>query len=183
MIDPLHVGILIPTAIGLCCTVGDRRSRSVALWLPAGVMGLAMFDMALGLGLLPALGWAAVLVLLSLAGAMRHRLSRAAWPVAGRHAAGMMIHRSGGLILMAVLLLAMETGRAGTSLRRSAHDHGGATGMLAVLAVTGTIVFIAGTGILTSKLLRRNSNRDVLTGVEAGSMGLSVGLMGLAAFA
>jgi hypothetical protein len=51
-----------------------------------------------------------------------------------------------------------------------------------VLGATGTIVFIAGTGILISKLLSRHSNRDVLSGVEAGSMGLSVGLMGLAAF-
>lgn len=112
MIDPLHVGILVPTALGLCCTVGDRRSRSVALWLPAGVMGLAMLDMALGLGLLPALGGAGILVLLSLVGAVRHRVSEQPREATRKHAAVMMVHRSGALILMAVLLLAMAAGPA-----------------------------------------------------------------------
>lgn len=93
----------------------------------------------------------------------------------------MMVHRSGALILMAVLLLAMAAGPASApAASRGSHDHAGVTGMLALLAVTGTIVFVAGTCMLIMKLLSRTQDRDVLSGVEAGSMGLSLGLMRLA---
>ncbi len=183
MIDLLHVGILIPTALGLCCTVGDRRSRSIALWLPAGVMGLAMVDMSLGLALLPGLGWAGILVMLALAGGVRQRLRGSAVRPTGGHAAMMSIHRSGALLLMAVLLAAMEIGPGAASPTRGSHGHAGASGILAVLAVGGTIVFTAGTVILIRKLVTRTGDRDLLSGAEAGLMGLSLGLMGLAAIA
>lgn len=188
MTDVLHVGALLPAAVGACCTVGGRRGL-----LDLGsslVMLAAMLDLASGAGLVHPLLWAALLVVLAVVSAARSRIGRAPAAVAaaaGRtavagHRSAMVIHTSGGLMIMAALVCIMaghETGGlyADSSISVPQHHAGGMSlvGALVAAAIAAYVALSTRLGIDAARGGRR------LVAIELGSMAVSVAVMGLAA--
>lgn len=124
MSEVLHATALVPATIGVCCTIGDRRR---AVEVAAGVLMLvAMADLALGSGLVPAWLWAAAMLGLAVPLAV----------VRSHHAAA-------GMVLMG-LLAALQAhhhhvaGMVGGAAGLHAFGHGLASTALPVWIVFGT---------------------------------------------
>ncbi len=124
MSELLHATALVPATVGVCCTIGDRRR---AVEVAAGVlMVLAMADLALGRGLVPAWLWAVSMLSLAVPLAV----------VRSRHAAA-------GMVLMG-LLAALQAhhqhvaGMAGGAAGVHALGHGLASTALPVWILLGT---------------------------------------------
>lgn len=187
MSEVLHLGALVPAAVGACCTVGGRRGP---LDLVAAIVMLAaMLDLATGVGILHPLLWAVVLIVLAVASAVRLR-SIAGLPApvddavalaAIRHRAAMTVHTSSGLVIMAGLVCSMAGHAAGNiyagSGMHSAGHRIGTDALPAVLLAGG----IAGFGILSTRLaVEAARRRERVVVVEVASMTASVVTMGLA---
>jgi len=191
MTEVLHLGALLPAAVGACCTVGGRRG--VVELGSSLVMLAAMLDLASGVGLVVPLLWAAALVILAVVSAGRLRFGHPASAGAGgpgsivarsRHRSAMVVHTSGGLLIMAALVCAMASHPASgvhaeTSMSTSMHHAGGisAASMLLALAIAG---YVALSVRLALGALRR---RRRLVAVELSSMAVSVMAMGFAVVA
>lgn len=188
MTDVLHLGALLPAALGACCTVGGRRG--VIDLGSALVMLAAMLDLASGAGIVHPLLWAIALVVLALVSAVRLRVVRpsalggdaASHPFAIRHRAAMVVHTSGGLLIMAALMCVMAGHRqnetyAQNGMQMSVHHAGGMSlaGVLITAAIAGYLALSARLAVDASRDRRR------LVTVELGSMATSIIAMGLAA--
>lgn len=187
MTDVLHVGALLPAAVGACCTVGGRRG---ALELGSAlVMLAAMLDLASGAWIVHPLVWAVVLVLLAITSAARLRAGRltagapaSRGPATDRHATAMVVHTSGGLLIMAALVCAMA-GHATSGMHAvigmgTASHHGGGMSpgaLLIAAAIAGYLALSASLAVTAASRGRR------LVALELGSMAASVVTMGLAA--
>lgn len=175
MVEVLHLAAVFPATVGLCCAVGDRRggARSV---VPAAAMLAAMLAMAAGWTVVPALGWAALLVVLGVVAAARlRRRPDVGVPPHTRH---MLLHRALGLVLGAALLLATGAGYA--DVDGAGHPgHAGAT--LLVVTLAGSAGYLAYTAWLVAGSLRRRS--PVVGVVEASAMGVMTALMAAAPLA
>lgn len=112
MVEALHLGSMLPAALGACCVAGGSDRRSATAWLGMLTMLAAMTDaMLLPRPLLPAVAWAAVLVALAMATAMRARLGyRASGSPRAAHAP-MAVHRALQALLMAGLVIVMTAHR------------------------------------------------------------------------
>jgi hypothetical protein len=189
MSEVLHLGALVPAAVGACCTVGGRRGP---LDLVAAIVMLAaMLDLATGVGLLHPLLWAVVLTVLAVVSAVRLRsIAGSPAPVEDalplavtRHRAAMTVHTSGGLVIMAALVCTMAGHAAGSIYAGSGmHPAGHQIGTSAVPAVLllagGMAVFVALSTRLAVEAARR---RERVVVVEVVSMTVSVVTMGVAA--
>ena len=199
--EALHLGALLPAAVGACCTLGARRSGRVAALASALVMLLAMLDTTAGLVGLPALTWSAVLVLTALVVAATGRLASPTGARAGAgtgpvrlgHASAMAVHGGIGLIAMAALLAVMGSpsmggGVAGVSGLAGAtglHHAGGASGVLGAAVAVGVLAYGGFSGMLAVRLARDagvRRRRRALAALEVAAMGASALLM-LAAIA
>lgn len=124
MSEVLHATALVPATVGLCCTIGDRRR---AVEVSAGVlMVLAMADLSVGPGLVPAWLWA-----VSMLGAALPLVA-----VRSHHAAA-------GMVLMALLAMLQAhhqhvADMAGGAAGLHALGHGAASTALPVWIVLGT---------------------------------------------
>ena len=188
MSEVLHLGALVPAAVGACCTVGGRRGP---LDLVAAIVMLAaMLDLATGVGMLHPLLWAVVLIVLAIASAVRLR-SIAGLPApvddtavlaVTRHRAAMTAHTSGGLVIMAALVCTMAGHAAGSIYAGSGiHPIGhqiGTGALPAVLLAGGMAGFVALSTRVAFEAARRHERVVV---VEVVSMTVSVVAMGLAA--
>ncbi|OII38774.1 hypothetical protein [Plantibacter sp. MMLR14_011] len=188
MSEVLHLGALVPAAVGACCTVGGRRGP---LDLVAAIVMLAaMLDLATGAGMLHPLLWAVVLIVLAVASAVRLR-SVAGLPApvddavalaVKRHRAAMTVHTSGGLVIMAALMCTMAGHAAGSVYTGSGmHPTGHQNGMgalPAVLIAAGMAVFTALSTRIAVEAARR---RERVVVIEVVSMTVSVVAMALAA--
>ncbi|WP_411557280.1 hypothetical protein [Plantibacter sp. MPB07] len=188
MSEVLHLGALVPAAVGACCTVGGRREP---LDLVAAIVMLAaMLDLATGVGMLHPLLWAVVLIVLAVASAVRLR-SIAGLPApvddavslaVTRHRAAMTVHTSGGLVIMAALVCAMAGHAAGSIYAGSGiHPAGhqfGTSALPAMLLAGGMAGFVALSTRIAVEAARR---RERVVVVEVVSMTVSVVAMGLAA--
>ncbi|HXH35214.1 MAG TPA: hypothetical protein VNJ54_12525 [Plantibacter sp.] len=188
MTEVLHLGALLPAALGACCTVGGRRG--VIDLGSAIVMLAAMLDLASGAGVIHPLLWACALMILAVVSAVRLRVARpsarrpgvASDPFALRHRAAMVVHTSGGLLIMAALVCAM-TGHASNTvyaendIPASTHHLGGISlaGVLIAGAIAGYLALSARLAVDAARARRR------LVTVELGSMAASIVAMGLAA--
>ena len=175
MVEVLHLAAVLPATVGLCCAVGDRRGRARSV-VPAAAMLAAMLAMAAGWTVVPALGWAALLVVLGVGAAARLRRR----PDGGvpPHARHMVLHRALGLVLGAALLLATGAGHA--DVAGAGHPgHAGSTLLVATLA--GSAGYLAYTAWLVAGSLRRRS--PIVGVVEASAMGLMTALMAVAPLA
>lgn len=188
MTEILHLGALLPAALGACCTVGGRRG--VIDLGSALVMLAAMLDLASGAGIIHPLLWAGTLVILAVVSAVRLRVARASMrrpgvasdPFAVRHRTAMVIHTSGGLLIMAALVCAMaghpsDGTYAPNGIQAMTHHADGIS--LAGVLITGAIAgYLALSARLAFDAARRG--RRLVT-VELGSMAASIIAMGLAA--
>lgn len=188
MTELLHLGALVPAAVGACCTVGGRRGP---VDLVAAILMLAaMLDLGTGTAIVHPFLWAIVLTVLAVGSALRLRLGTAT--VAHRddesgralanHRAGMMIHTAAGLLIMAALVCAMAGHGpggpyAGTGMHLGNH-HGGSVDASAALIALAVACFIALSVRVAVTAMRR---RERLAAVEVVSMTASVVAMGLAA--
>lgn len=188
MTDVLHLGALLPAALGACCTVGGRRG--VVELGSALVMLAAMLDLASGAGVVHPLLWACSLVILAVVSAVRLRVARpstlragaAPAPLAIRHRTAMVVHTSGGLLIMAALVCAMaghpsNRTYAENGMQSVMHHAGGISlaGVLIAGAIAGYLALSAGLAVHAA----RNGRR--LVTVELGSMAASIITMGIAA--
>jgi len=163
MLEVLHIGSLLPAAVGACCAVGDRQQRSVVAWVPALVMLAAMLDVTVGWSLVHPLVWSLLLAGLSVWPALAHRRARA-----GR-GGEMAVQRSLGLLIVAGLILAM-----GHSSMVGGHHSTvvwPALGLAAAIGFTGFSLWLA------ARLSRDRTRRMSLPALECASMGLSVAMM------
>ncbi|WP_314138420.1 hypothetical protein [uncultured Plantibacter sp.] len=187
MSEVLHLGALVPAAVGACCTVGGRRGP---LDLVAAIVMLAaMLDLATGAGMLHPLLWAVVLIVLAVASAVRLRsvaglpapVENAVALAVTHHRAAMTVHTSGGLVIMAALVCTMAGHATGSTYAGSGmHPTGHQIGMgalPAVLLAAGMAVFTALSMRLAVETARR---RERVVVIEVVSMTVSVVAMGLA---
>lgn len=188
MTELLHLGALVPAAVGACCTVGGRRGP---VDLVAAILMLAaMLDLGTGAAIVHPFLWAIVLTVLAVGSALRLRLGSAAprhrddesrRPLA-HHRVGMTVHTAAGLLIMAALVCAMAghgaaTPYAGTGIHTDRH-HGGGSSASTVLVALAVACFVA---LSVRVALTATRRRERLAAVEVVSMTASVVAMGLAA--
>lgn len=182
--EALHLGALVPAAVGACCTLGARRSgreRAVG-GLVAVVMLLAMLDAGTGMLGVPVLAWAALLVLTAVGSAFAGRVGASASSGAIRHRGAMGLHGSLGSVVMAGLLVVMGSGgpRSG-SLVAAGHHGGGASGTLTAVVAVGALVYAGWSAVLVGRFLSDTSAprraARMLPAIEVAGMGGSTALM------
>lgn len=175
MIEALHLGSMLPAALGACCVAGGSDRRSPLAWLGMLAMLGAMADtMLLPHPIVPAIVWAAALVALGIAAAVRARLPRAGSDGAtagARSRPGMDAHRALQSVLMAGLVAITAGHHAGP-----AHpaEHAGHAIPLTALVVSAALVFAT-----VSAVIAVRSRRPALARAEAGLGAASVALMAL----
>jgi hypothetical protein len=170
MVEVLHLAAVLPATVGLCCAVGDRRGRARSV-APATAMFLAMLAMAVGWPGLPPLGWAAVLLVLGVAGAVGLRVSAEA--PAAAHVRHMRLHRAIGLVVAAGLLLVSSAGHAATS--GPGHPGHVVAGSPLVVTMAGAAGYLVFTVWLVARSVRRSA--PIVGVVETSAMGLMTALM------
>ncbi|MWB99612.1 hypothetical protein [Agromyces seonyuensis] len=171
MLDALHFAAVLPAGIGLGCAVLDRRSRARAV-LPAALGLAAMLDMALGWMLLPPILWAALLVATGILLAVGLRRSagadeahRSAGPAS--HERSMRAHRAIGMLVSAVLVVAMiPAGAAAASIG----VHGGHDPALAPLALAAAAGYLGWSLHLAARGRADRGRRAALARLEVGAM-------------
>lgn len=147
MIEALHLGSMLPAALGACCVAGGADRRSPLAWSGMLAMLAAMADtMLLPHPVLAPIAWSAVLVLVALATALAGRLRT---PPAGRSPAHpsrtMAVHRALQAVLMAGLVATTGSHHSGTA---GGGDH--AAHALPVLLALGiaSLAFAAGSALI-----------------------------------
>lgn len=175
MIEALHLGSMLPATLGACCVAGGADRRSPLAWLGMLAMLAAMADtMLLPRPVLPAIAWAAVLVALALATAVRGRFAR---PGDGRpHPAGAMsAHRALQAVLMAGLVVVAAGHHAvAPPAAHSSAAHDGHAIPLAALVGASALLFALASGWLATR-----PRQPVLVRAEATLGAASVALMAL----
>ncbi|GAA2233964.1 hypothetical protein N1031_09300 [Herbiconiux moechotypicola] len=191
MTEALHLGALVPAAVGACCAVGARRPgrlRAVLGIVGAALMLLAMLDAATAVLGVPVLVWAGLLLAVAVASAAVVARPSGLGATAARPGEGgghvhgaMALHGSLGAVVMAMLLVAMTVhGASADSASHAAGGavHSGATGILSLVlaSAAGYLVFGA---VLAWRVVRAGGPRAqrVLAVTELTSMGLSTALM------
>ncbi len=147
MVEILHLGSLVPATVGVCCTVGDRRSRSAVAWVPAIVMLVAMIDSMVGIGMLAPVLWAGILLGLAVWPAVALRRERSARDAGNAHAGtiatAMGVHRSVSLLLMSALVLLAGTSVPGTVSAAGAHgSHAAGVPILSALWISAAALAV-----------------------------------------
>ena len=136
MIELLHGGMLIPTSVSVCCAVtAPPPGRGVRIIVSVSML-LAMAESMSASPAVPAVVWAAVLLLLAF-------VTSAATSIAarGRRTCGsgvMAAHRGIGLVLMSALLM---IGKSTGASAPGQHSHGGG-GILTMIVVVGTAALV-----------------------------------------
>ncbi|UAJ81162.1 hypothetical protein IT072_09350 [Leifsonia sp. ZF2019] len=147
MIEALHLGSMLPAALGACCVAGGADRRSPLAWLGMLAMLAAMADtMLMPRPLLAPIVWAAALVLVALATAVQGRLR--AVPPAGsptHPSRTMTAHRSLQAVLMAGLIATAGSHHSGSAVGGAHASHG-----LPVLLVLGVaaLAFAAASAVV-----------------------------------
>lgn len=120
----LHLGALVPAAIGVGTLVGMRRDAGRADLLAAALMLVGMTD-AMTVSLLPPVVWFAALVATGLALAAGRRVRPVA---AARPGTTLSTHLAFGVISTAALILLMpEMASSAPALLAPSHAHGAST--------------------------------------------------------
>ncbi|MFS0792778.1 hypothetical protein [Microbacterium sp. 1P10AE] len=160
--EVLHVGALVTTAAGACCVAADRPAARVRELLIATLMLLAMADMVVGGGRVPAVFWAAALLAAALV---------AVAPGSARRGGDrrMRAFDALGAVLMAALLLAAHVpASVGTS------HHGSGAMPLVALTLVGVAAYAVGGVVL---FVAAHRDRPLVTRLPPLAMGASAVLM------
>ncbi|MCI0155265.1 hypothetical protein KNO15_00930 [Leifsonia shinshuensis] len=176
MIEALHLGSMLPAALGACCVAGGADRRSALAWLGMLAMLAAMADtMLLPHPIVPAIVWTAALVALGIAAAVRARLphgSSDGVTAGARVRPGMGVHRALQSVIMAGLVVIAAGHRAGPA--HPAAGHAGHAVPLTALVVAAAVVFASVSAVIVAR-----SGRPALARAEAGLGAASVALMAL----
>lgn len=160
--DVLHVGALVTTVAGACCVAADRPAARVRELVIAALMLLAMGDMVIGGGRVPAVFWSAVLLLAALVVVAPGRAR-------GRDDRRMRAFDALGAVLMAALLLAAHVpASAGSS------HHGAGAIPLVLLTLAGVVAYAVGGAAL---FVTAHRDRPLVTRLPPLAMGASAVLM------
>lgn len=160
--EVLHAGALVATAAGACCVAADRPASRVRELLIAALMLLAMGDMVVGGGRVPAVFWAAALLVAAL-------ISVAPGPARRGAERRMRAFDALGAVLMAALLLAAHV----PASPGSSH-HGAAAVPLVVLTLVGVAAYAVG-GVVVFATTHRE--RPLIVRLPPLAMGASAVLM------
>lgn len=160
--EVLHAGALVATAAGACCVAADRPASRVRELLIAALMLLAMGDMVVGGGRVPAVFWAAALLVAAL-------ISVAPGPARRGAERRMRAFDALGAVLMAALLLAAHV----PASPGSSH-HGSAAVPLVLLTVVGVAAYAVGGVVLFATTHRE---RPLIVRLPPLAMGASAVLM------
>lgn len=178
MIETLQLGMIVPSAVGLCCTVADRRRRSPAEWMPAVVMLLAMVDLTLGelrgWSLVAPIAWTGILILFAAVPAVRLRLRRAGSGGSAPIDAVMATQRSLTLIVMAGLaaMMTSESAPLAAALTSDPHAAMSAPALLTLVLGGSAAVTVLSAWIVAHHA--RAARRDPLA--IADSLAMAAGL-------
>lgn len=174
MTDLFHAWAIAPATIGACCVAADRGRTRWPDVAASVLMLIAMLDAVLT-HLVSPVYWAAAVLAAAMALAAWHR-PRGASNASGRARSpvGMTLHTTTGMVAMAAFQLAM-THDPTLGAATASHAHGGTASLLAAMLLAGTLAHLALSGALLSRVHGR------LDRVQLLSMGVSVGLMGIAA--
>lgn len=160
--EVLHAGALAATAAGACCVAADRPAARVRELLIAALMLLAMGDMVVGGGRVPAVFWAAALLVAAL-------ISVAPGPTRRGAERRMRAFDALGAVLMAALLLAAHA----PASPGSSH-HGAGALPLVLLTLVGVAAYAVGGVVLFATTHRE---RPLVVRLPPLAMGTSAVLM------
>jgi hypothetical protein len=160
--EVLHVGALVATAAGACCVAADRPAARVHELFIAVLMLLAMGDMVIGGGRVPAVFWAAALLAAALVAVAPGRAR-------GGENRRMRAFDALGAVLMAALLLAAHVPASSGS-----SHHGAGTMPLVVLTLVGVALYAIGSVVL---FVTAHRERPLITRLPPLAMGASAVLM------
>ncbi|QNE45670.1 hypothetical protein F1C58_01175 [Glaciihabitans sp. INWT7] len=177
MLPSLEVAMVLPGAVGVCCTLGDRVMRSplrrsrldrTLVVAPSVVMMLAMGDLAFHgrSPLVMPIGWILLLVIAALLPVVALRRDSAARTPVGT---AMAVHRSLTLLLTATTIAAMGSGAPLSGAAGGGHQGMVMANPLVALLVLGIVAVAALTLWLIARLSRRVGGSRVAM-VEAMSM-------------
>ncbi|WP_457973439.1 hypothetical protein [Arthrobacter sp. D1-17] len=137
-------------------------------------MLIAMVEAVAGFNLLPALGWSLAMLTLAMASGVQQSIIRNG--TASHGCGGMTVHRNIGAILMAALLICMDSVHA--HLPETGHSMHGSTNPLEILLGAGAAAYAVASLWQACKV---HTNRQ-LDRIETAAMGLSVLIMAVIAF-
>ncbi|WP_085488051.1 hypothetical protein [Agreia pratensis] len=158
MIEIMHGGMLVPASVSVCCAVGAPRAQRVQGVIVGVAMLLAMADGIAASPVLPAIVWAALLVLLAISTSAISSVGQRRHPVAG--VTKMTTHRALALILTASLIVAGCTGPT-ASTAAGAHHHGVGGEAFALVLVVATTLYVGYSAVAIWRGVRaRNRARD-----------------------
>lgn len=182
--EVLHLWALAPATVGACCVAADRGRARVPEFAAAALMLIAMADIATGAGLIAPVLWALLLVvgamaLAALRGARRRPVAAERMPHPSR---AMTVVTALGLVVMAVLMIAMGVHPSSAAVGLGSHDHsafgawsgGGGLGPGVALTMAVAAAYVA----VSSVAAVRSSVR--LDRVQYASMATATALMALA---
>jgi hypothetical protein len=174
MVEALHLGTVGLAAVGASCAAAAQGRGKVLAVTNSIVMLIAMIEAVAGFNLLPALGWSLAMLTVAMASGAQQRLMHNldASPRCGE----MTVHRNIGAILMAALLICMDSVHA--HLPVTGHSMHGSTNPLEILLGAGAAAYAVASLWQVCKV---HTSRQ-LDRIETAAMGLSVLIMAVIAF-
>ncbi|SKB00154.1 hypothetical protein SAMN06295879_2943 [Agreia bicolorata] len=179
----MHGGMLVPASVSVCCAVGAPRAQRVQGLIVGVAMLLAMADGLAASPMLPALVWAALLVLLAISTSAISSVSQRHNPLPG--VTTVTTHRALALILTASLLVAGSAGptRSTASIAVGAHHHGVGGEPFALVLVVATTLYVGYSAVAIWLGVRSRSNARSNRADGRQRRRLSLGIVDIAAMA
>ncbi|WP_396667342.1 hypothetical protein [Microbacterium sp. R86528] len=170
-----HVGALVPAAIGTCCIAADRRWVRAPELLASLIMLTAMLDVMFWSVIAPVF-WSAVLIAFALLMVAVRGLACGARN--GPRSARMMgAHSALGMVVMAVIVMAMAPAGSPVELSAGVHQHAST----AVSYLTFCVAIAVGYGGWSlATAMHRHGRFSRLARLEISAMGVSTAIMGAA---
>lgn len=174
MVEALHLGTVGLAAVGASCSAAAKGRGKFLDVTSSVVMLIAMIEAVAGFNLLPAPGWSLAMLTVAMASGVQQHFMRSVGASHGRDV--MTVHRNIGAILMAALLICMDS--VHTHVPVTGHIMHGSTNLLGILPGAGAVAYAAVSLWLACRLqtMRR------LDRIETAAMGLSVLIMAVMAF-
>ncbi|MEV8267527.1 hypothetical protein [Microbacterium sp. NPDC076911] len=170
-----HVGALVPAAIGTCCIAADRRWVRAPELLASLIMLTAMLDVMFW-SLIAPVFWSAALIAFALLMVAARGLGRGARSEPGS-ARMMGAHSALGMVVMAVIVMAMAPAGSSVDLPAGGHQHASTAVSFLIFCVAVSVGY--GAWSLASAM-RPHGRFSRLAKLEIGAMGVSTAVMGAA---
>lgn len=170
MNELLHAWALAPAALGTCCLAADRRRVRAPELAASVLMLLAMLDATRAQPAVPAVVWAAILLVAAMAvAAVRRRRGAMRMDAGAMPSTGMTLHTTLGLVVMAVLVAMMTPHSGGVA------HHGPSLGAFIVGAGIAAAAYAAASVVAAARAPRGRP----LDRMQYAAMGISALFMAL----